>query len=110
LVERKGFKVNWAKFVEQVQIMGARGHKTKPNLESGIIRWFTPSKSTMLLASGRLLRQTISMVDNYKVFGITNDGQLQKKLKTTNAWPSTTTPPKMWNVKKNLDVRTIMVA
>jgi hypothetical protein len=44
------------------------------------------------------------MVDNNKVSGIKNDGQLK------TIWPSTTTPPKMWNVKEILDVKTIMVA
>lgn len=52
LVERKGFKVNWAKFAEQVQTMGARGHKTKPSSKSGIIQQSTPSKSNVLLALG----------------------------------------------------------
>jgi hypothetical protein len=110
LVERKWFKVNWAKFVEQMQTMGVRGHKTKPNLESGTIRWFTPSKFTILLALREQLTQTTSMVDNNKVSRIKNDGQLKKKLKTTSAWLSITTPPKMWNVKEILDAKTIMVA
>jgi hypothetical protein len=34
LVERKGFRGNWALFAAQVQSMGTRGHKGKHSAES----------------------------------------------------------------------------
>jgi hypothetical protein len=48
-------------------------------------------------------------MENNKVSKITNYGYLKKRLKTTSTRPSTSTPPKVWNVKEILDARIVMV-
>jgi hypothetical protein len=51
LAERKTFKVIWARFVEQVQTMSARGHKTRSQLEGGISKQSRLEHSTILMVS-----------------------------------------------------------